>query len=342
MSIIPICVLAFLLYWPCLRGEFVFDDFAIKNMERVGAGDWRRVLRESIWRNVTLASYALNVRMNTRLRLARWNPVLFHAINILLHGINGSLVFWIAQSIGMDWHLAILASVFFIGAPHATSAVANIAGRGSVLSATVALVAILVMLSGHPMISVPLMLMAFFCKEDMAILAVTMATLGAIHGQAYYWLYLLLPVAGLIKWQAIQHQWKGTRGHEMEHYGFSRAFPLSVHLVTSFTEHMLRFPAWIIGLRLNVDPDIKPISWKSLRFILAVIIAAVIVLPIRYFLFQPFIVRGDSMVPNFHSGDYLIVDEISYRFGSPQRTGAPRTARPQTHGLEPPHEDQGH
>jgi len=48
-------------------------------------------------------------------------------------------------------------------------------------------------------------------------------------------------------------------------------------------------------------------------------IALVIVLPIRYFLFQPFIVRGDSMVPSFSSGDYLIIDEISYRFSDPQR-----------------------
>ncbi len=48
-------------------------------------------------------------------------------------------------------------------------------------------------------------------------------------------------------------------------------------------------------------------------------IALVIVIPIRYFLFQPFIVKGDSMVPNFSSGDYLIIDEISYRLDSPQR-----------------------
>ena len=49
------------------------------------------------------------------------------------------------------------------------------------------------------------------------------------------------------------------------------------------------------------------------------VIALVIVVPIRYFLFQPFIVSGDSMVPNFQSGNYLIVDEITYRFSSPQR-----------------------
>jgi signal peptidase I len=50
-----------------------------------------------------------------------------------------------------------------------------------------------------------------------------------------------------------------------------------------------------------------------------VIIALLIVVPIRYFLFQPFFVKGQSMEPNFENGDYLIIDEISYRFGNPQR-----------------------
>ena len=56
-----------------------------------------------------------------------------------------------------------------------------------------------------------------------------------------------------------------------------------------------------------------------LELIKIAIIAFVIVAPIRYFLFQPFIVSGASMAPNFATGDYLIVDEISYRFSSPQR-----------------------
>ncbi len=50
-----------------------------------------------------------------------------------------------------------------------------------------------------------------------------------------------------------------------------------------------------------------------------VIIALAIVIPIRYFLFQPFFVKGQSMEPNFETGDYLIVDELSYRFREPQR-----------------------
>jgi signal peptidase I len=68
---------------------------------------------------------------------------------------------------------------------------------------------------------------------------------------------------------------------------------------------------------------IKETIKKYLPFVLELIkiavIAFVIVAPIRYFIFQPFIVSGASMVPNFSSGDYLIIDEISYRFSEPQR-----------------------
>jgi len=56
--------------------------------------------------------------------------------------------------------------------------------------------------------------------------------------------------------------------------------------------------------------------WETTKI---AIIALVIVVPIRYFLFQPFFVKGQSMEPNFENGDYLIIDEITYRFKSPQR-----------------------
>lgn len=48
-------------------------------------------------------------------------------------------------------------------------------------------------------------------------------------------------------------------------------------------------------------------------------ISLIIILPIRYFLIQPFYVKGASMEPNFHDHEYLIIDEISYRFNEPQR-----------------------
>lgn len=56
--------------------------------------------------------------------------------------------------------------------------------------------------------------------------------------------------------------------------------------------------------------------WEIIK---VVVIALAIVLPIRTFLFQPFLVKGQSMEPNFHNGDYLIVDQISYRLREPKR-----------------------
>ncbi len=48
-------------------------------------------------------------------------------------------------------------------------------------------------------------------------------------------------------------------------------------------------------------------------------IAALIVIPIRTFIAQPFIVSGNSMVPTFHDQEYLIVDELSYHLRDPHR-----------------------
>jgi len=56
--------------------------------------------------------------------------------------------------------------------------------------------------------------------------------------------------------------------------------------------------------------------WELVRFAL---VAIAIVIPIRIFIAQPFIVSGSSMVPTFQDGQYLIVDELSYRLGDPKR-----------------------
>ena len=49
------------------------------------------------------------------------------------------------------------------------------------------------------------------------------------------------------------------------------------------------------------------------------IIAALIVIPVRLFVAQPFIVSGASMEPTFKTGQYLIVDQLSYSFEPPLR-----------------------
>ncbi len=49
------------------------------------------------------------------------------------------------------------------------------------------------------------------------------------------------------------------------------------------------------------------------------VLALAIILPVRYFLIQPFVVKGASMEPNFYDSEYLIIDELSFRFRNPER-----------------------
>lgn len=49
------------------------------------------------------------------------------------------------------------------------------------------------------------------------------------------------------------------------------------------------------------------------------VITLAIILPVRYYLMQPFFVKGASMEPNFDDGQYLIIDELSYRLREPAR-----------------------
>jgi signal peptidase I len=82
----------------------------------------------------------------------------------------------------------------------------------------------------------------------------------------------------------------------------------------------------ISGMLLNREPDDRashtetPLQerlghelLKTALFLLFVII------PIRFFVLTPFIVSGSSMDPTFENGDYLIIDQLSMRFGDPDR-----------------------
>lgn len=65
----------------------------------------------------------------------------------------------------------------------------------------------------------------------------------------------------------------------------------------------------------KVESTIPPKKTSFLKdTIIFAVIALAVILPIRYYVAQPFIVDGASMDPTFATNQYLIVDEISYRF----------------------------
>lgn len=66
----------------------------------------------------------------------------------------------------------------------------------------------------------------------------------------------------------------------------------------------------------GILPRTRSFLSELIRF---AIVAAIIVIPIRLFIAQPFVVSGASMYPTFENGEYLIVDELSYHLGEAER-----------------------
>lgn len=62
---------------------------------------------------------------------------------------------------------------------------------------------------------------------------------------------------------------------------------------------------------------VNPNFWKEL--VKLALVSLLVVVPFRLYIAQPFIVEGASMDPTFETGDYLIVDELTYRFRPPER-----------------------
>ena len=63
----------------------------------------------------------------------------------------------------------------------------------------------------------------------------------------------------------------------------------------------------------------KKVGFLIFEVVKVVLISLAIILPVRMFLIQPFYVEGASMEPSFYDKEYLIVNEITYRFNEPQR-----------------------
>ncbi len=68
-------------------------------------------------------------------------------------------------------------------------------------------------------------------------------------------------------------------------------------------------------------PDKKHVNWKSIakEVVYFILIAVCIVLPFRIYIAEPYLVDGKSMDPTFTTGDYLIIDKLSYRLHEPKR-----------------------
>lgn len=67
----------------------------------------------------------------------------------------------------------------------------------------------------------------------------------------------------------------------------------------------------------NIEQKKHDPLWRELLKI--AIIVGLAILVVRFFVFKPFYVKGASMEPAYFDHEYLIIDEITYRFNEPKR-----------------------
>ena len=65
---------------------------------------------------------------------------------------------------------------------------------------------------------------------------------------------------------------------------------------------------------------LKSVSSQALDFLETIILAFVIFILIDNFVVQPHIVKGNSMLPNFHTSERIFTQKITYYFKPPERS----------------------
>jgi hypothetical protein len=268
-------VLAFVIYGPCLRGAFVFDDISgILGRKPILRGDWKGSFN-AYWRSIPTITYAAEIQI--------WNPMTiksegqvppdsfsFHIFNVIIHILNSFAVAWILLGLDRGPHLSMLGALIFISLPLATSATAYISARPSLLSALFGFLAIGSVLNGVGLLAFPFLALAVMSKEDTAILPVTTGIVAYISGSVLWPLFGLLPLIFLIRHRkVIPDLFKHNGNEAMGKAGMETAFSQPVHALTTFTEYVLRFPCWMFGGLQNPDPLIHPTRIRSLRFLTA-------------------------------------------------------------------------
>src|SRR3989344_6573982 len=75
------------------------------------------------------------------------------------------------------------------------------------------------------------------------------------------------------------------------------------------TEHLKHTP----DASQEAEVEYLGIGGLLLEMAKVFLLAVVVIIPVRVFLFQPFFVQGSSMEPNFEDGQYLVISEFGYK-----------------------------
>ncbi len=194
--------LSVLIYASTLNHPFVHDDIVFiqlnPNISRLD--DWGQIFGGGAVSSASgiNAYYRPILELVYRLeyRLFGFDPRGWHLVNILLHGLNGILLWRFLGLIGFSAFLSWAAAVLFIVHPVQVEAVACVAGISNLLMATFGLATLVAYLRGHIALSLGLFILALLTKEQ-AVLLLPLIVLIDRHRKipawgSWFWFFLLM------------------------------------------------------------------------------------------------------------------------------------------------------
>ena len=135
-------LLVFLIYGQSLFGQFVYDDgpLILKNPNVHSLSDFWRTLSLPYWSgsksNALVYRPIVSWTFIINWVIGKGNPFWFHLTNLLLHWLNGILLFKLLNKLGIKWMAATIITLLFLIHPLQTEAVENIANRTEVIATT--------------------------------------------------------------------------------------------------------------------------------------------------------------------------------------------------------------
>jgi protein O-mannosyl-transferase len=170
-NILILCLLLVgLCYANSLPNDFVGDDFpivaanpairSISPLQFLKSSYWTKEQAAGIYRPVTILSLSVDYAL-----WHRWPPG-FRALNLVLHALNGWLLFLLARSLVGGSTIPVAAASIYLVHPVHTEAVTTIVGRGELLGVFFFLLAWLFFRRGQTVWAVTLFLLSVLSKEN--------------------------------------------------------------------------------------------------------------------------------------------------------------------------------
>lgn len=184
--LLSLTAFTFLLYCNSLFNGFVFDDFPLihDNPQIHSMRNAAEIFGRHGYRPIRTLTYAINFW------LFGLNPFYFHLTNVLLHAVNGVLVFFLLRRFFKKIAVAGAGALIFLCHPAQTAAVAYISGRKDLLAGGFVVAALLCFLSylekenrAVLVASGLLLALALFSKEVAVIFPLLLFGLDLLHGR---------------------------------------------------------------------------------------------------------------------------------------------------------------